>query len=141
MHGLYYNQTVARKPASTRFRLPLILLTIILWVLFAPTKLSGRASYILVSGGSMEPNVHLGDLVITRKAKDYQLGDTVAYYDPLLDGVIYHRVVEKSEGKYILQGDANNWLDSYTPTDAEILGKESTRSYRWKYQDTKTCIS
>jgi signal peptidase len=122
--GLHYNQTVVSKHPSTRFRLPLILLTIILWVLFAPTKLGGRASYILVSGGSMEPNFHFGDLVITRKANDYQLGEAVAYYDPLLDGVIYHRVVEKAESRYLLQGDANTWIDSYSPTDAEILGKE-----------------
>ena len=119
-----YNRTVADQKDRTWSKLPLIALTIALWVIFAPTKLGGRASYILVSGGSMEPNFHRGDLVITQKSKSYQVGEAVAYHDPLLDGVIYHRIVEDADGRYILQGDANDWLDNHEPTNEEILGKE-----------------
>jgi signal peptidase I len=102
----------------------LVFVTVALWIVFAPVKLGGRATYILVSGNSMEPNFHRGDLVITQKSQNYQVGEAIAYYHPLLDGVIYHRIVAQSNETYIVQGDANSWLDSHEPSVDEVLGKE-----------------
>ena len=101
-----------------------IIATVVLWIIFAPIKLGGKASYILVSGNSMEPNFHRGDLVITQKHQEYQIGEAIAYYHPMLEGVVYHRIVGIEQGGYLLQGDANAWLDSHIPTNDEVLGAE-----------------
>ena len=59
------------------------LLSLILLVagyfLLAPTQLGGAVTYVIVDGNSMEPNFHLGDLVLLRTKASYQVGDAVAY--------------------------------------------------------------
>lgn len=127
MPGLYYNQIVEAKRTRSAKIYFLVALTVGLWLLFAPKVLGGKVSYIVVSGNSMEPNFHKGDLVLTRELPGYEVGDAVAYYHPLLDGIVFHRVVEITQGRYFLQGDANNWLDSYTPASDEVLGKKWVR--------------
>ena len=42
-------------------------LLVIFWLVFAPTSLGGRAAYVIVSGISMEPLYHRGDLVVLRQ--------------------------------------------------------------------------
>ena len=113
-----------KKGFKDLYRYFLAAATVALWILFAPVQLGGRASYIMVSGNSMEPNFHRGDLVITQKHTKYQIGEAVAYYDPLLEGVIYHRIVAQEQNGFLVQGDANSWLDSHIPTNEDILGAE-----------------
>ena len=113
-----------KKGFKDLYRYFLVAATVALWILFAPVKLGGRATYILVSGNSMEPNFHRGDLVITQKHPEYRIGEAVAYYHPLLNGVVYHRIVAQEQDGYLVRGDANSWLDSHIPTDEDILGAE-----------------
>jgi signal peptidase I len=115
---------MTKRQKKLRFWLGVVPLMAVLWFAFAPLKLGGWTSYIVISGNSMEPNFHFGDLVITRRQTAYQMGEAVAYYDPLLGGVIYHRIVEIVDDRYILQGDANAWLDSHEPTAEDVLGRE-----------------
>ncbi len=115
---------MTKKGFEDFYRYFLVATTVALWILFAPVQLGGRATYILVSGNSMEPNFHRGDLVITQKHPKYRIGEAVAYYDPMLEGVIYHRIVAQEQDGFLVQGDANSWLDSHIPTDEDILGAE-----------------
>jgi len=55
-----------------------------LWLVLAPTQLGGPASYASISGGSMEPRLHQGDLVVVRRADAYRVGDVVAYRNAVL---------------------------------------------------------
>ena len=98
---------------------PLLLL---LWIAFVPLQLGGWVSYVIISGNSMEPEIQKGDLVVTRKSVSYQLDQRVVYDHPQL-GYVFHRIVDQAEDRFILQGDNNNWLDSYHPEQGEILGK------------------
>lgn len=93
-----------------------------IWVLFAPVQFGGTASYVIIAGASMEPALHQGDLVITRVAQTYAVGDVTAYAHPKV-GPVIHRIIEREGAHYTLQGDNNEWIDSYRPVNAEILGK------------------
>ena len=98
------------------------LLIVLAWYTLAPTQLGGHNAYVLTHGNSMQPRIHQGDLVITRQAGAYAVGNIVAYRDPRL-GVVLHRIVAREEERFVLQGDNNGWLDTYQPRDHEIIGR------------------
>jgi signal peptidase I len=108
------------KITTTFLSLALILIA---WVFFAPTQLGGQVSYVIVDGNSMETGFHLGDLVLVRKALTYQIGDAVTYQNAEMGRYVFHRIVSLNADHYIIKGDHNSWLDSYQPTQAEIIGK------------------
>lgn len=94
-----------------------------IWFTFAPLKLGGKVSYVLVNGLSMEPNYHTGDLIIVRRAVDYKVGEVVTYHDALMAVNVIHRIISVESGRYSLKGDNNSWVDEYQPSREEILGK------------------
>jgi signal peptidase I len=93
-----------------------------IWILFAPTQFGGRASYVIIAGASMEPALHSGDLVVALQSQTYQVGDVVTYTHPQV-GPVIHRIINLDGNKFTLQGDNNEWIDAYQPTEANILGK------------------
>lgn len=111
-------------------RLPTLLVDLMLlvglaaiWIAFAPARIGGQVSYIMVNGISMEPGFHTGDLVLVRAATPYQVGDVVTYRDAEMGAYVIHRIIETLPNGYVLQGDNNSWIDAYQPTDSEIIGK------------------
>jgi signal peptidase I len=97
---------------------------IVIWIAFAPAKIGGQVSYVMLNGISMEPNYHTGDLVIVRKEETYQVGDVISYHDPKMGQYIIHRIINIEQGQYIIKGDNNSWVDDYQPTNDEIAGKQ-----------------
>jgi signal peptidase I len=93
-----------------------------IWILFAPAQFGGEASYVIIAGASMEPSLQWGDLVIAHPARSYQIGDVVTYNHPFV-GPVIHRIIDRQGTRYVLQGDNNEWIDSYQPTREEILGR------------------
>ena len=71
----------------------------------------------------MEPGFHLGDLAIVRQEETYKVGDIVTYRNAELGKSVIHRIIELAEDHFILKGDNNSWIDTYQPTQAEIIGK------------------
>ncbi len=96
---------------------------LISWVfLLRPTTLGGPAAYIIVSGKSMEPTLYTGDLAITRTQTDYKIGDLVAF--PVEGGVVIHRIsAERPEGEFKTRGDGNTWIDPWTVSSQDIIGR------------------
>ena len=70
-----------------------------LWSLFAPTALGGPADYVVTAGTSMEPRFHTGDLAIVRSAREYRVGDIVAYRSRALNTIVLHRIIAKVGGR------------------------------------------
>lgn len=110
-----------RSAAST---LLLLGVTALLW----PSSLGGDVSYILVSGTSMEPGMHTGDLVLVRESDGYDVGDAIAYRVP--DGnvgagsVVIHRIAGgDGETGFLLQGDNRDRPDTWRPTTADVIGE------------------
>ena len=107
------------RPILSAFSLILVLIG---WLVFAPQRIGGRATYIIVIGNSMEPNIEYGDLVLVLESSDYSISDIVAYNHPGV-GTILHRITSIENNSYILQGDNNSWEDSYHPGKDEVIGK------------------
>ncbi len=99
----------------------LLLLGGFLWWGFAPVQIGGPVGYVIVNGSSMEPGFSKGDLVLTRSEIQPQPGTAVVYQQPQI-GMIFHRVIDIQNGSYLLQGDNNDWVDSYQPAEDEIIG-------------------
>ncbi len=52
------------------------------WFFVLPTSLGGFSTYTVVSGPSMQPTYHTGDLVLARPARQYRIGQVVTYAHP-----------------------------------------------------------
>ena len=111
-------------------RFPVMILNFIMvaglaaiWMAFAPLKIGGDASYVMINGNSMEPGFHKGDLAIVKTASSYEVGDIVTYHDAQLGAFVIHRIIGTQQDHYILKGDHNSWVDVYHPTLKEIVGK------------------
>lgn len=115
------------KPQNSPQSLFISFLSLILlaagYLLLAPTQLGGAVTYVIVDGNSMEPNFHLGDLVLVRTKSSYQIGDAVTYQNAELGKYVFHRIVNMNLDRFVLQGDNNSWLDTYNPGQDEIIGK------------------
>src|SRR4051794_41976638 len=47
-----------------------------------PQSFGGRAGWVLVSGTSMLPHLHTGDLVLVERRSSYDAGEGIAYRGP-----------------------------------------------------------
>lgn len=102
-------------------------LTAALWLVFLlPQQLGGSAAYVVVAGQSMEPTLWDGDLVVTRSAEAYAVGDVVAFRAP--EGMVIHRIVGGSaETGFVTQGDNRSSVDLWRSTPEEIVGRSWLR--------------
>lgn len=113
---------------TKRTRLVLTGLLVAGWFMFLrPASLGGPLSTVLVTGVSMEPTIHDGDLVVTQAQDHYGIGDVVAFDTG--GAVVIHRIVGGSgdEG-FIMQGDNNTAIDSWRPTTEDVIGKRWLRA-------------
>lgn len=91
-----------------------------------PAALGGPASYILVSGTSMEPTLYAGSLVVAERQASYEIGQVVAYRIPEEPGKglnVIHRIVGgNADDGFILRGDNVAASDLWRPKASDILG-------------------
>ena len=73
-------------------------------------------------GSSMEPMVHRGDVLILRKGGPARVGDVVGYRSELLNRVVVHRVKGIENGKLVLKGDNNDFLDPERVPQSAVVG-------------------
>jgi signal peptidase I len=110
-----------------------LLCAVMAWfIVLRPQQLGGPASYIVVSGTSMDPGLHPGDLVVVVRAENYVAGDIVAYRipegQPASGFQVIHRIVGgDAERGFIMRGDNTNGPDQWHPTQVDILGRELVR--------------
>jgi signal peptidase I len=98
-----------------------LVVVICAWIAFAPPQLGGQTSYVIISGNSMEPGMHRGDLAVIRQASRYQVGEVVTYRHPQI-GPVIHRIVAEDGAAFVFQGDHNTFIDPYHPTQQELIG-------------------
>ncbi len=99
---------------SLRKLLPVILLFFSL-LLAVPLLLKGRV-YVM-QGGSMEPSISNGDLVLLKPAGEIREGDVVVYRN------ICHRVLSVGEETLTTKGDANPDPDPWAVPKSAVVGK------------------
>lgn len=91
-----------------------------------PASLGGWSSLTVVSGRSMEPALHTGDIVVGWRTGSYDVGDVIVYEVP--DGQpgeghkVIHRITDVG-ATYTTQGDNKASADPWTPTAADVVGR------------------
>jgi len=91
------------------------------WLLW-PSSLGGCTTLTIVSGESMEPTYSTGDLVVSR-CGPVDVGDVIVYTPPDVGGArVIHRIIGGDATGWVVQGDNNDFLDPWEPTEDQILG-------------------
>jgi signal peptidase I len=107
------------------------LVGVLLWFCL-PQALGGRAGWVLVSGTSMLPHLHTGDLALVEHQSNYHVGEIVAYRIPKgavgAGYVVIHRIVggNGSTG-WRMKGDNRTAADLWHPTNHDVIGAEELR--------------
>ena len=109
----------------------LALVAALLWFCL-PQSLGGRADWVLVSGTSMLPHLHTGDLVLVERRSSYHVGEVVAYRVPKgqvgAGHVVIHRIVGgNGTTGWRMQGDNRTAPDSWHPTNHDVVGAKELR--------------
>ena len=81
-----------------------------------------------VFSGSMEPELKLGSVVVTRpvEAEEIKAGDIITFYSPLNERLMSHRVVAAEHGSgwhFQTKGDANDDADPFVVPAENVVGK------------------
>ncbi|MBW3577829.1 MAG: signal peptidase I [Actinobacteria bacterium] len=100
-----------------------VIVAAVAWLLVGPQQLGGPIAVVSTYGHSMAPTYQAHDLVIIRRAGNYRVGDVIAYRSGELDTVVLHRVIDRDGGRFVTQGDNNDWVDHDRPTRDDILGR------------------
>lgn len=90
-------------------------------------------SFLQVQTGSMEPEFHVGSIVIAKKVnpEELEVGDVISFYsmaDDINGKVNTHRIVELSANmaggrRFITKGDANTANDPDDVSPVNVIGK------------------
>jgi len=111
----------------------LVIALCIFWAMFLrPQSLGGPAAYVLVSGKSMLPLYHTGDLVLVERKPSYHIGDIIAYRvpkdDPMAGAQVIHRIIGgNAQRGFIVQGDNRTAPDVWRPKSGDIVGAKALR--------------
>ncbi|MCX4255253.1 MAG: signal peptidase I [Bacilli bacterium] len=77
---------------------------------------------LIVSSGSMEPELSIGDIIIIKECANYEVGDIITYNveDKYF---VTHRIVDKEGNDFVTKGDNNNVKDNQIVLKENIEGK------------------
>jgi signal peptidase len=97
-----------------------------------PQSLGGRADWVMVSGTSMLPRFHTGDLVLVEHQSSYHVGEVVAYRVPKgqvgAGHIVIHRIIGGNGSKgWTMKGDNRTAPDLWYPTNHDVIGAKSLR--------------
>jgi signal peptidase len=106
-----------------------VAVVLVVWfVLFRPVAFGGPAGYEVVTGKSMEPLLHTGDLVVTQSQAAYGVGDLIVFHvpsgQPGAGSSVIHRIVggDGIQG-FTVKGDNKPAPDSWHPKASDIIGR------------------
>ena len=111
----------------------LCILAVLFWAQFLrPQSLGGNAGYLLVSGKSMEPHYHTGDMVMVLRHSSYHVGQVIAYRVPKGDAMagaqVIHRIIGgNGRTGFVVQGDNRTAADVWRPRNGDIVGAKVLR--------------
>lgn len=97
-----------------------------------PQTLGGRAGWVMVSGTSMLPRFHTGDLVLVEHQSGYHVGEVVAYRVPKHEigagHVVIHRIIGgNGTTGWTMKGDNRTAADLWYPTNHDVIGAKELR--------------
>lgn len=119
-----------------------VILSIVLTIfLFLGTSFDGLLvkiygfSVAVVSSGSMEPELQVGDVVIMRECESYGVNDIITF-NSNHEYLITHRIIERNGSNFVTKGDNNNTEDIEQVSKQNIEGKVILKSkfLGWLYK-------
>jgi len=89
---------------------------------------TGNIKLMTVKSGSMEPAIKMGNIVATRPASNYEIGDIITYREfgekkPSITHRIYEIESKNGQPLYTTKGDANESADSTKVPQKDVVGK------------------
>lgn len=101
------------------------LVALALVVVALPMATEGK--WRTIQTGSMEPVVSPGDVVLVSPADTVNVGDIIAFPDPLRpERDVLHRVVDiGSDGRLVTKGDANDVADPWLVEPGQVIGTQA----------------
>jgi signal peptidase len=115
------------KKVTGYFGLSLVIVLIIIAMLtFLAPYFGWRVDAVM--SGSMEPEVKVGSLIVTRpvQPEEIKVGDIITFYCPLINEMISHRVTTVESGTlsyFRTKGDANEDSDPFIVPVRNIAGR------------------
>lgn len=105
-----------------------VLILITATLVISTFNIPGNYKLLIVQSGSMEPNLHLGSIVITKPVGNYQKNDIITFSEPASPKVLVsHRIVavERKDvnTSYVTKGDANEDPDTEKVLKQSVVGK------------------
>ena len=85
----------------------------------SPTVFGFSSAAVLT--GSMSGSIEAGDLIVTKRCTEYNVGDVITF--STIGSTVTHRITEKTSDGFKTKGDANNTVDSDIVTNEQIIGK------------------
>src|SRR3954451_8885363 len=117
---------VAFERANKAAGIALVVVACLFWAHYLrPESLGGRAGYVLVSGQSMEPRYHTGDLVLVQRHAGYHVGQVIAYRvpkgDPMAGAQVIHLIVGGDAKRgFVVRGGHRTPADVWRRQPADI---------------------
>lgn len=78
-------------------------------------------STAIVLSGSMEPALHVDDLIVVRAQEAYSVGDVVTFESG--GSLVTHRIAGETAEGFVTRGDANNADDGAPVAPGDIVGR------------------
>jgi signal peptidase len=113
-----------QKKSIAREILEIVAIIIAAFVLYKLMSigLNTQSPMVSVLSESMEPTLHVGDMIIIQQSNDYKIGDIVVYMYG--SKPIIHRIIDiNKDNMYIIKGDNNPIPDPYPVRKTQIVGK------------------
>lgn len=89
-------------------------------------------SALIVSSGSMSPELMINDIIVIKECNDYKINDIVTFTNKD-NCLVTHRIIKKEGNNYITKGDNNNSIDQEKINIEKIEGKVISNSKILKF--------
>ncbi|MCF0245927.1 MAG: signal peptidase I [Ileibacterium sp.] len=96
-----------------------VLAGLIMCLVIAGSLFGYRTAVVLT--GSMSGTYEIDDMVITKRADQYDVNDVIMFQQGMTPTT--HRIVAQQDGGFVTKGDANNTVDTYLVEPYQVLGK------------------
>jgi len=105
----------------------IILFIFAFYIYLIPRTLGLRKPFAVVESESMEPTIHIGDILVAVKPHRLKVGDIILYSRGFKGELICHRIIEikniKGNIEFITKGDKNLLPDPLPVLKYQVRGK------------------
>ncbi len=119
----HIDTVIGKEERSLKNTASIIVTLVIIILIFFSLRyvLETSVPLAVVSSWSMDPTLHVGDLVVVKGVRRYNIGEIIVYDSG--HNLIVHRIISLKNSNYITKGDANPYPDLLPIPPAKVKGK------------------